>query len=73
LHPDVIVWDNGAEPRLPDGADDVAGEIDATAAVLLSNKITALREYVGRALGGGRHDRQEALDGFAIAFGDEMY
>jgi hypothetical protein len=62
LPPAAIVWDNGDEPRLPDGADDIAGEIDAAAAVLLSGKITALREYVGRALGDERHDRQEALE-----------
>lgn len=48
LPPSAIVWDNGDEPRLPDGADDIAGEIDATAAGLLSRKIIALREYVGR-------------------------
>lgn len=62
LPPAAIVWDNGDEPRLPDGADDIAGEIDAAAAVLLSGKITALREYVGRAAGDERHDRQEALE-----------
>jgi hypothetical protein len=61
LPPAAIVWDNGDEPRLPDGADDIAGEIDATAAVLLSGRITALREYVGRALGDERHDHAEAL------------
>ena len=62
LPPVAIVWDNGDEPRLPDGADDIAGEIDAIAAALLSGKITALREYVGRALGDERHDWQEALE-----------
>ncbi len=62
LPPAAIVWDNGDEPRLPEGADDIAGEIDATAAALLSGKIAALREYVGRALGDERHDRQEALE-----------
>ena len=62
LPPAAIVWDNGDEPRLPDGADDIAEEIDVAAAVLLSGKITALREYVSRALGDERHDRQEALE-----------
>ena len=62
LPPAAIVWDNGDEPRLPDGADDIAGEIGAAAAALLSGKITALREYVGRALGDERRDRQEALE-----------
>ena len=61
LPPAAIVWDNGDAPRQPDG-DAGAGEIDATAAALLSGKITALREYVGRALGDERHDRAEALD-----------
>jgi hypothetical protein len=58
--PAEIVWDNGAAPRLPDAADDV-GEIDATAAALLADKITALREYVGRVLGDDQHDRAGAL------------
>jgi hypothetical protein len=62
LPPAAIVWGNGEEPRLPDGADDIAGDIDAAAAVLLSSKITGLREYVGRALGDERHGRQEALE-----------
>ncbi len=62
LPPAAIVWDNGDEPRLPDGGDDIAGEIDATAAALLGGKITALREYVGRVLGGERHGRDEALE-----------
>ena len=62
LPPAAIVWDNGDEPRLPEGADDIAGEIDIAAAVLLSGKITALREYISRALGDERHDRQEALE-----------
>lgn len=56
----AIVWDNGDAPRLPDG-DAGAGQIDATAAALLSGKITALREYVGRALGDERHNRAEVL------------
>jgi hypothetical protein len=58
--PAAIVWDNGDAPRLPDG-DAGAGEIDAMTAVLLSGKITALRQYVGRALGDERHDRAEVL------------
>jgi hypothetical protein len=62
LPPAAIVWDSGDELRLPTGAYDIAGEIDATAAVLLSGKITTLREYVGRALGDERHGRQEALE-----------
>ena len=61
LPPAAIVWDNGDAPRQPDDAADVAGEIDATAAALLGGKITALREYVGRALSDERHDRQETL------------
>jgi hypothetical protein len=52
LPPAAIVWDNGDEPRLPDGAGDIAGEIDATAAALLGGKISVLRENVGRVLGG---------------------
>jgi len=61
LAPAAIVWDNTDEPRLPDGADDIAKEIDATAAGLLSRKIISLREHVGRVLGDGRRDRGEAL------------
>jgi hypothetical protein len=61
LPPGAIVWGNDDEPRLPDGADDIAGEIDATAAGLLSRKIIALREYVGRALCDERQDRAEIL------------
>ena len=41
LPPAAIVWDNGDEPHLLDGTDDIAGEIGATAAALLSGKITA--------------------------------
>jgi len=56
----AIVWDSGDAPRLPD--EDVGtGEIDAMAAALLSGKIIALREYVGRALGDERQDRAEVL------------
>jgi hypothetical protein len=58
--PAAIVWDNGDAPRQPDECAG-AGEIDATAAALLSGKIIALREYVGRALGDERHDRAEVL------------
>ncbi|MGH3403815.1 MAG: hypothetical protein ACRDRJ_15150 [Streptosporangiaceae bacterium] len=57
----AIVWDSGGQPRQPDEADGIGGEIDATAGALLSGRITALREYVGRALGDDRHDRAEAL------------
>jgi hypothetical protein len=59
--PAAVVWDNGDAPRLPDEAAD-AGKIDATAAALLSAKITVLRQYLGRALGDERHDRAAALD-----------
>jgi hypothetical protein len=61
LGPAAVVWDNGDAPRLPDEAAD-AGKIDATAAALLSAKITAPRQYVGRTLGDERHDRAAALD-----------
>src|ERR1039457_788581 len=58
--PAAIVWDNGDAPHQPVESAD-AGEIDATAAALLSGKIIVLREYVGRALGDERHDRTEVL------------
>jgi hypothetical protein len=58
--PAAIVWDNGDAPRQPDECAG-AGEIDATAAALLGGRITALREYVGRALGDEGHDRAEVL------------
>jgi hypothetical protein len=61
LSPAAIVWDNGDEPRLPDGADDIPEEIDVTAAALLAGKIISLREYAGRVLRDGRRDRSEAL------------
>lgn len=63
------VWPLDTLPTEDDDADEEPGAVDATAAAVLAEKITALREYVGRALGDVHHDGLGVLERVAADLG----